>query len=91
MIEFSPNDLATHTAHIQRLAQNHPVMISDNQTKQILMTYDDYLKLGGEPQPPFESAYEFFVKSMNEHFSQEELAILAEMDFDADMSNVEQK
>lgn len=64
MIEFTADELTTRTAHIQRLAQNRPVLISDGEHKQVLMTYDDYLKLGGEPQSQNQSFYETFFGNM---------------------------
>lgn len=46
--------------HIQAIANSQPVLIDTGKgnTLQVLMSYDEYLKMGGEPQEPFVDIHE---------------------------------
>lgn len=74
------------TAHLQKLAKYSPILIQDGDTKQMLMSYEDYKKLAGnDADKPFVSAYDVFMQ-MFEGYSDEELEVLASDDIEFDMS-----
>lgn len=90
-ISYTHHDLQNRTLELQELAKKHPILIQDGETKQVLLSYDDYKKMAGETaDEPFESAYDFFVKMMAD-FSSEELALLADDSIEFDMSFSERK
>lgn len=51
MIKFTSQELQQNTSHIQSLARHTPVMIAHGDQQQVLMPYDDYVKMGGERKP----------------------------------------
>lgn len=89
MLAYTQHDLQNKTAELQELAKQSPVLIETGDMPQVLMSYDEYLKMGGEPKSPFVSAYAAYMSIMSD-FPQEQLDALAESDVEFDMSFSEQ-
>lgn len=77
-------------AYFQKLANDEPVLIDMGEKKQLLIDYDEFVKLGGKLDisqfDGFVSAYDNFVKVMSENFTEEELKLLASDDIEFDNS-----
>ncbi|MDO5051026.1 MAG: hypothetical protein Q4D68_04730 [Moraxella equi] len=89
MISYGNADLHERIAHLQKLANKHPVLIQDGDTKQVLLDYEHYKELvGDDADRPFLSAYDAFVAMMSD-FSEEGLTLLTKDDVVFDMSHLE--
>lgn len=89
MISYTNDYLHQHTAELQKMAEQLPVLISDNGRKQVLMDYEHYKKLAGEnADQPFISAYDAFMEMMS-GYTDEQLEALAKDDIEFDMSFLE--
>lgn len=88
MISYTNADLHNKTAELQALANRTPILIDDGDTKQVLMSYEQYKTLSQENTgKPFVSAYDAYMQIMAD-WSDEKLDALADADVEFDMSFV---
>lgn len=77
-------------AYFQKLANDEPVLIDMGEKKQLLIDYDEFIRLGGQldisQYDGFVSAYDNLIKIMAENFTKEELELLASDDIEFDKS-----
>lgn len=95
MIRIHSLHLQKDPANIQKLASYEPVIIDDNNKIQVLMDYDEFIRLGGKldiaRDKDFISAYDTLYQSMQQHFTDEEAESLANYDYEFDKSAQEVK
>lgn len=76
-------------AYFQKLANDEPVLIDMGEKKQLLIDYDEFVRLGGKldirKDKNFVSAYDSLMKIMS-NYSEEELELLASDDIEFDKS-----
>lgn len=65
MLTVTSEQLHQNTDHIQAMANHQPVFINNHNNKQVLISYDDYLKLGGEKPQSFVSLYDALFLTMS--------------------------
>lgn len=65
MLTVTSQQLHQNTDHIQAIANHQPVFIKDDSNEQVLISYDDYLKLGGEKSKNFVSLYDSLFLNMS--------------------------
>lgn len=91
MLTVTISDLKKDTKNIQNLAHHEPVLIEGGDSKQVLLDYDHYQKIvGKDADKPFVSLYDTFVNIASQ-FSDEERAILADIDDESDFSVLDRK
>lgn len=92
MLSFTIQELTKNPQFIQRQADIEPVVIANQEKKQILLNYDDYVRLikQEDSKKSFNNAYEYFNTTLAEDFTKQELEILANIEDDSDMSVSEQ-
>lgn len=90
MLRIHSVHLQKDPANIQKLANHEPVVIDMGEKTQILIDYDEFVRLGGKLDisqfDGFVSAYDNFIKIMAENFTKEELELLASDDIEFDNS-----
>lgn len=86
MIAYTNADLHNKTAELQALASRTPILIADGDSKQVLMSYEQYQELGGADKS-FVSAYDAYMAIMAD-WTDEQLNALADADVEFDMSFV---
>lgn len=65
MLTVTSQQLHQNTDHIQAIANYQPVLINADDSKQVLISYDDYIKLGGEKPQSFVSLYDAMFLNMS--------------------------
>lgn len=89
MLRIHSVHLQKDPANIQKLANHEPVVIDMGEKTQILIDYDEFVRLGGKldirKDKNFVSAYDSLMKIMS-NYSEEELELLASDDIEFDNS-----
>lgn len=86
MISYTNADLHNKTAELQALANRTPILIDDGDTKQVLMSYEQYQALANTDKSLNETQQ--FLSAMMAGLSKTEQALLADSDIEFDMSFV---
>lgn len=87
MMAYTNADLHHKTAELQALANHTPILIADGDTKQVLMSYEQYQELAGELDEVPNDAHQFLL-AMMAGLSKKEQELLANSDIEFDMSFV---
>lgn len=78
MLQITTNEFLQNPNHFQTIAEKEPIIVENGEQKQILMSYDDFLKLN--TKKPAVSLYDVFANVPDE--LREALLLIDDVDDD---------